>query len=153
MTSKRYVLKGLAGVGIGLGYGLLAGALVFLSVQLTDPGPMIPDNHGWGLLVMVYVSFIAGVCGALVGLVVGLSGMNKQRGAMMGAAMGLMLCLPWFVQSCSGLSTLSWPLHRDFFLAMFFFLLVFPVGLASTGIVVSIVTRKLDNLRRSRGEV
>ena len=148
MRFRRYALAGLAGVGIGLSYGLLVGASAFVwwqvSSLLTDPGPMIPDNHGWGLVVVIFATLIAGVCGAIVGLVVGLSGTNKQRGAMMGAAMGLMVYLPFFVESCTGgLPKLSWPMWRDFLLASFMLLLIFPFGLALTGILASIATRKL----------
>jgi len=139
------IIRGLAGLILGLGYGLLAGALTYLVyfVTVDSPGPMIPDNYGWAKLVAVYATVICGVCGALVGLVVGLSGVGKARAAMIGSALGLVVSLPFLFSSWNAGARLSGPLWKEFFSALLFLFLLFPVGLTLTGIVVSVVGRKL----------
>ena len=142
------IVRGLAGLILGIGYGLLAGALIFLWVSLTSdgPGPMIPDNYGWGRMVAMYTALMTGACGALVGLVVGLLGVGKARGGTIGGVAGLVIVISFLLSSLSGLSgfsRLSWPLWKEFLSVCLFFILVFPVGLMLTGVVVSVVARKL----------
>ena len=139
------IIRALAGLVLGIGYGLLAGALTFLLFTLTAdrPGPMIPDYYGWGRMVTMYTALITGVCGAFLGLVVGLAGVSKVRGGMIGAALGLVVLLPFLLGSWPGLSRLSLSLWKEFLKASFFLFLFFPLGLALTGIVVSVVARRL----------
>jgi hypothetical protein len=139
------IFRGLAGLILGATYGLVAGALTFLVFLFTsdNPGPMIPNNNEWGRIVVLCFALIAGGCGSLVGLVVGLSGVSRGRGGMIGAAVGLVLCLILLLSSWDGLTRLSWPLLREFLSVWILFLLVFPVGLGLTGMVVSIIVSKL----------
>jgi hypothetical protein len=141
------ILRGLVGLIVGVGYGLIVGALTFLLFRLTSdpahPGPMIPDNNAWGQIVTVYAALIAGGCGALVGLVVSLSGASKVRGGMIGVAVGLLPFVYFLSDSWAGLTQLSWPQSRELLTASVFFLLFFPVGLGLTGMVVSIIAGKL----------
>jgi hypothetical protein len=144
----RYVIKGIVGVAIGVGYGLLVGALIYVWWQLTNdpdhPGPMIPDNNGWGRMVTFFATVITAACGALVGLIVGLSGAKKRLAGMIGAGVGLLLFLPFMADSCSAVAKFSWPMWRDFLLASFMLFLIFPFGLALAGLAVSTITSKLS---------
>ena|SRR5215213_216401 len=139
------IIRGLAGLILGIGYGLLAAALTFLLVSLTvdQPGPMIPDNYGWGRMVTMYIALVTGVLGALVGLVVGLSGVGKTRGGMIGGVLGLVIIIFFLLSSLPGLSGLSWPMWKELLSICLFLFLLFPVGLTLTGIVVSVVARQL----------
>jgi hypothetical protein len=58
------ILRGLAGLILGIGYGLFVGVLIWLLIRLTanDPGPMIPDNNGWGQMVALYVTLLTVGC-------------------------------------------------------------------------------------------
>ena len=140
------VLKGLLGLIVGSGYGLIVGALAFLSWRLLDdpahPGPMIPDRNGWAQLVTVFATVIAGVCGALVGMVVGLSGANKVRAGTIGGGVGLVLFLLFSANLSSGLTNLSWREWQALLGVSFIFLLFLPIGLGLTGIAASIVVGK-----------
>lgn len=139
------LIRGLAGLVLGIGYGLLAGALTFLLFSLTvhSPGPMIPDNYGWARAVIRYVTLITGVAGALVGLVVGLSGVNKTRGGMIGSAPGVVIIGLFLLSSLPGSATLSGAQWKELLGAFLFLFLLFPTGLTLTGIAVSVVARKL----------
>jgi len=90
------IIRGLAGVIIGIAYGALVSALVFL---LTRPDLVKP---GSGLMIMldpaalawfgVWISgIIAGVCAVVVGLIVGIAGMGKSKAATTGFLTGLLV--------------------------------------------------------------
>ena len=137
------IVKGLAGLLVGIGYGIFVGALIFLIIRFTsDPGPMIPDNNGWGQMVLTYATFTAGVCGALVGLVVGLSGANKVRGGIIGSVIGLLVLLYLSRDSWTGGTKLSSTQWQELFGISVLLLLFMPIGLGLTGIVVSIIVGK-----------
>jgi hypothetical protein len=97
------ILRGLAGLIIGIGYGILMGALTFLMWRITHdpayPGPMIPDDNGWRLIATISATATAGVCGALVGLLVSLTSARKGRGGVMGLAVGVVVLLVVFLHS------------------------------------------------------
>lgn len=137
-------LRGLAGLLVGSGYGLVVGAITFLLFWVTSdsPGPMIPDNTGWGELVVTYGTFIAGVFGAVVGLVVGLSGVSKVRAIIIGAAIGLVILLYFMREPLVGLTELPWPQWKEFLKIFVALLLFLPIGLGLTGMFVSMIAGK-----------
>ena len=141
------IVRGLAGLILGIGYGVVAGGLAFLLFAFTIdvPGPMIPDNYGWARIATVATALIAGVCGALVGLVVGLSGVEKTRAGMIGGAFGLMILTTFLLSPWADFAGLSWSVWKEFLGVCLFLLLLFPIGLTLTGIVVSVVTHKLTS--------
>lgn len=141
------ILRGLLGLLIGVSYGVLVGALTYVYWRLTNdpryPGPMIPDNNAWGRLITFFATVLTGFCGALVGSVVGLTGFNKIYAAAFGAALGLVLFVLlsqdlW--TDPTAIPTMGWPsvLARSGIV-----FLVFPVGLALIGLLVSIITRRM----------
>ena len=113
------VLRGLTGLIIGLGYGVLVGALTFLlwcaSHDSALPGPLIPDNNEWGRIVTVIAALIAGGCGAVVGLIVGLSGVNRGRGGVIGLAIGMAVLLSLSANSWAEVTKLAWREWRTLF--------------------------------------
>ena len=82
-------LRGLAGVLIGVVYGLLVGVVVFLLTRIgldtENPGPLIMiDPVGMAWLATVMSALITGVCATLLGLIVALAGVRKTKAATIG---------------------------------------------------------------------
>lgn len=128
------ILKGLVGLLIGVGYGVLAGAAItFLGRFEHDtqyPGPLIPDANEWRRLVAHILIVVAGVCGVLVGTTAGLTGARKAQAGMIGFGVGLAAL------SAGGLAAASW---REW--------LTLPIGLSLLGVMVSAVTGKMRRPR------
>ena len=128
---------------LGAAYGLLVGAVMFL-VTYEDrytpyPGPLIPNKNEVARIVTTLAALIAGTCGALVGLTVGLSGLGRGWAAAsgFGAGLALMLLLLWFDNPWPALIRGNWVAWRGVLL----YLLLLPCGLALTGAAVSSVVR------------
>ncbi len=135
----RLLLRGMTGVVVGVAYGLLVGAVMFL-VTYEDrytpyPGPLIPNRNEVARIVTTLAALIAGACGALVGLTAGVSGVGRAWAAALGFAFGLtvMLLLLGFDN--------PWPAlikgDRMAWRAVLTYLLLLPCGLALTGAAVS----------------
>ena len=142
------IIRGLTGVIIGAGYGGVVGGLVFLLFRIVSdpatPGPMIPDANGWGRMVITIATVSALIAGALVGLVVSVSGVRKSIGAIIGLFVGLGVLVYWFWGSGDRLDfTLSGLLLLLVIFTVCF--LIFPIGLAITGVLVSVVCGRLKS--------
>jgi hypothetical protein len=128
------ILRGLAGLLIGVGYGVLAGLVItFLGRLEPDtpyPGPLIPDANEWRRLVAHILIAVAGVCGVLVGAAAGLTGARKAKAGIVGFGVGLAAL------SAGGLSAASW---REW--------LTLPIGLSLLGVMVSAATGKMGRPR------
>ena len=124
------ILKGLVGLLIGVGYGVLAGVVItFLGRFEHDtqyPGPLIPDANEWRRLVAHILIVVVGVCGVLVGVAAGLTSAGKVKAGVIGFSVGLAAL------SAGGLAAASW---REW--------LTLPVGLSLMGVIVSAVTGKM----------
>lgn len=124
------ILRGLVGLLIGVGYGVLAWAVVVLLGRLEHdtpyPGPLIPDANEWRRLVAHILIVVAGACGGVVGAAAGLTRAGKATAGLMGCGVGLAAL------SAGGLSAASW---REW--------LVLPAGLSLMGVLVSAVTGKM----------
>ena len=135
------ILRGLLGVFIGVSYGGLVGVLMFLLTRIgldrTHPGPLIPNAIEMAWLVTVMSGIITGVSGALVGLVVGLSGVDKAKAAGIGFSIGLLVFALLSIDSWSarGLFNISW---EDLLT-----LLTLPIGLAVMSVLVAVVAARL----------
>jgi len=141
------ILKGIAGVLVGVGYGLLVGALMFLLTGIgrdhAHPGPLIPDANEMARFVTVMAMIITGICGSLVGLAVTLSGVGKGWAGIIGIGLGVLVVALVSVNSWTALLRGSWPDWHN----LLMLLLILPGGLALTGVVVSKVARKLESYR------
>ena len=119
------ILRGLAGLIIGIGYAVIVGAIMFLLFSLTSDsaGFMIPNYNDIGARVTLtmYVALFAAVCGVVVGLLVGLSGVGKVGGGIIGAVIGSVVFLYVMRDAWSGLTM---PQSRDILTVLIFLCLV-----------------------------
>jgi hypothetical protein len=135
------ILRGLLGIIIGVSYGGLVGVLMFLLTRIgldrVHPGPLIPNAIQMAWWVTVMSGVITGVSGALVGLVVVLSGVDKAKAAGIGLGIGLLVFALLSIDSWAarGLFDISWENLLTF--------LTLPIGLAVMSVLVSIVAARL----------
>jgi hypothetical protein len=139
------ILRGLAGIFIGATYGVLVGAVMFLRTRIgldrAHPGPLIANAIEMAWFVTVMAGLITGVCGTLVGLAVGLSGVDKARAAGIGFSVGLLVLAPLSINDWSAWDLLnaSWRTRLD----LFVMLTIRPIGLALMSMFVAVVTARL----------
>ena len=143
---KNIIFRALAGLLLGIGYAVCIGAITFLLFSLTpdSAGWMIPNYNDIGakVLLTIYVVLFAAACGVVVGLLVGLSGVGKAGGGIIGGVIGSGVFL-YVMRDLWSALTMPTSLHRDLLTVLIFFLLGWPVGLALTGIAVSSAAGKL----------
>lgn len=124
------ILRGLVGLLVGVGYGVLAGVVItFLGrfePDMQHPGPLIPDANEWRRLVAHILIAVAGACGVLVGVAAGLTSAGKVKAGALGFGVGLTAL------SAGGLAAASWPEW-----------LTLPVGLSLVGVLASALTGKM----------
>jgi hypothetical protein len=135
------ILRGLLGVFIGVSYGGLVGVLMFLLTRIgldrAHPGPLIPNAIEMAWFVTVMSGVITGVSGGLVGLVVGLSGVDKAKAAGIGFSIGLLVFALLSINSWSArvLFNISW--------GNLLTLLTLPIGLALMSVLVAVIAARL----------
>jgi len=140
----KLVLRGIISVVLGVCYGLFCGALTFLIWRLTHdpayPGPMIPDQNGWGRFVTLATAVITGFCAAVVAWIVAISGVSASRGGAIGFVFGLgvflFMSFPDLVSlvkghPSSGLGSVG---------MSFLFL---PIGLGVIGLIAASLTNRI----------
>jgi len=145
------IVRAIVGVLVGIGYGLLVGAITFRLMQLTYdpryPGAMIPDAAGWARIVTFFAAVITGFFGALVGLVVGVARADATRGAVIGVSVGLGLFLVLTVSDFSGYwnSLLKNPsqVWSILLIHIAIFFVAFVLGLPVVGLVTGFINSKL----------
>jgi hypothetical protein len=134
------VIRGLIGLLIGAAYGLVVTGVVFLLTRIgldyEHPGPLIPNTVEFARLVTVMAGLIAGVCGAVVGFIVGLLGVEKAKAAKGSFITGALLFLFMFLST-------SMPTALSHWISLLVTLAVLPFGMALVGIVVAIVAARL----------
>ena len=141
------VLRGAAGVLIGVFYGLLVYVLVYplthIGLDYEHPGPLIPDAVGWADLDTAIAGLIAGVAGALVGLIVGLVGPRRLIAAIIGFSGGLvvlaLITVP-FQQSII-------PKSRRDAISLLVTVILLPVGLSLMSMLVAGVANLIRRLQ------
>src|SRR6185369_11447736 len=140
----KLALRGLICIVLGVFYGLLCGALTFLIWRLTHdpayPGPMIPDQNGWGRFLTLATAVTTGFCAAVVAWTVALTDSNKARGATIGFVFGfavfLFMSFPDLVSFVKG--------HPSSVLNSIGISLVYlPIGLAGMGVITSALTGRI----------
>ena len=138
------IFRGLAGLLIGIAYGVFVSAFVFL---LTRPDLVKP---GSGLMIMldpvamawfgVFISgIIAGLSAVVVGLIVGIAGLGQSKAALTGFVIGLLVF--GFLSIGFGFSL---PASLRQWIELLVIIAILPIGLALTGIVVAVVGEKLS---------
>lgn len=145
------IMRGLAGVLIGIAYGILVSGVVFL---LLRPDQVKPAS---GLMIMIdpvamawigvaASGIITGLCAVVIGLIVGMAGLGKAKAAILGFLMGMLVFVLLDLSSGSrGLprTLLEW-------ISLLVITTILPVGLALTGIVLSIVSDKVTDVLNER---
>jgi len=147
------IVRAALGVLIGIGYGLLVGAVTFRLMQLTYdpryPGAMIPDAAGWARLTAFFAAVITGFFGVLVGVVVGVARAGATRGAVIamsfGLGMFLMLTVWAFADQWSSLMGEPARVGRILLIQATSIFVAFPLGLALVGWVTGLITTKLKS--------
>lgn len=139
------LIRGLAGIIIGVAYGFLVGFVVFLltSIGLEDKpnaGLILLDARAMAWFGTMLSGITAGICAAFVGLIVGAAVVGRRKAAIFGFVTGL---LPIVLVT---LAMWSLPTSGRDFIELLMMIAILPVGVALTGILVSIVAEKLKQV-------
>jgi hypothetical protein len=142
------IVRGILGVLVGLGYGVLVGAVIFLLDRIFgDPGlDLMLDRDKIARALILLAMTVTGGAGALVGLVVGLSGIGKLRAALTGFCVGTLVLIVVLLKTWPQWTEPGNELLRFFsFLLLLFSVLitVLPIGLSATGVMASVVAGKI----------
>src|SRR5689334_1598815 len=146
LNKNPMLLRGLAGIIIGVAYGFLVGLVVFLLTRIglkeqTETAGMIMfDPRALAWLATLLAGTIAGVCAAVAGLIVSLALMGKRKAAITGLITGLLPIIFLFLAFWT--NPRSWRDWIDFLVMI----AILPVGVALMGVVVSIVAEKLNRV-------
>jgi len=127
---------------IGASYGLLVGVLVFLVTRIglepqQSSSLIMLDPVGLAWIGTVLSALITGICGVLVGLIVGLWRINKSKAAAIGTGIGLV------VVALISLDTLSAPPSLSELVSLLGVVAILPVGLALMALLVAVVSARL----------
>jgi hypothetical protein len=139
------LIRGVAGLIIGVAYGFLVSLVVFLLTRIgledkPNAGLIMLDARAMAFFATVLSGIIAGVCAAIVGLIVSLALMGKRKAAITGLITGL---IPIVILSGPMLYRHnSW---RDW-IDLLVMVVVLPVGLTLMGMLVSIVAERLNRV-------
>jgi hypothetical protein len=139
------MLRVLAGIAVGLGYGVLVGGAIFLLDLITgdsDQSVLMIDPKAIFRALLLLAMTVTGSAGAVVGLLVAVLRTEKTKAAMIGFCTGLLVL--------AGIVVKIWPQLDVSALSVLLFLvliIVFPVGLGATGVVAAQVSNRLQ--RRS----
>ena len=143
------MFKTLLGAVIGLGYGvLIGGSVLLINVMAGDPPiDLMLDYRAILRSLILVVTVICGSAGALVGLLVTLVSADKVKARTIGFGVGCVVL--------AGIVFMIWPRLKielsemaswteiTFLFAIFLVLfIVFPVGLAATGVTIVRVSGK-----------
>ena len=144
------ILRALAGVLIGVVYGLLVGVVVYplthMGLDYEHPGPLIiVDPISMARFTTVMSAFLTGFCAAVLGLITGLTGVRKTKAATIGFFSGLIIFFLLVLFSLFLGSPLMPSSSREW-LTLLIILAVLPFGLAFVSWLVANVTGLLKSL-------
>jgi hypothetical protein len=147
------MLKVLVGIVVGLGYGVLVGGMMLLIYFLSSDPPvdlMLEYNKMFRFLILLAM-IITGSAGALVGFLVTLLRAGKLKAGMIGFGVGLVVLAAILFKISPQLKTdfmaVSWSSLSIVFLFFLALMIMFPLGLAATGVAASVVTRMSASTR------
>jgi len=143
----KLALRGLISIVLGVSYGLLCGALTFLIWRLTHdpayPGPLIPDQNGWGRIVTLATAVTTGFCAAVVAWIVALTNAGKARGGVIGFGFGLAVFVLISAPELVSILKLSSGQLLSQLARLGISLLFLPIGLATIGLIASVLTSRI----------
>ncbi len=145
----RLIVKILLGVVVGLGYGVLMGGLLLLiSVIAGDPPvDLMLDYKAILTFLILLVTIICGSAGAIVGLLVALLNADKKKARTIGFSLGWLyligIVFAIWPQLKNELSAITSWADAAVLVPIFLVLcVVFPIGLAVTGMVAVRASRR-----------
>ena len=136
-----FISKILLGIVVGLGYGvLIGGSVLLINLMAGDPPvDLMLDYSKIVRFLALLVTIICSSAGALVGLVVTLLRANKIKATTIGFSLGwvmlagiLFTIWPQLRSELSGMN--SWGQIIFLFAIFLVLFIIFPVGLAATGV-------------------
>ena len=140
------LIRGLAGLLIGAAYGFLIYGILFLLIRpdLMKPesGLMLISSAAMAWIGILFSAIIAGVCGALVGLIVGLTRLRSSKAAVLGFAIGLFALGVVIISS----GPVHGPISLREWMEILVSIAILPIGLGLIGLVVAIVADRLNRL-------
>ncbi len=140
------LIRVLSALLLSLIYAAYAGVCTFVWWRLTHdpahPGPMIPDNNEWGRLMVIILTFCAGLLAVFVTLAVSLTQSRKLYAATFGGAVGLVFFLMYLADT---LKVVDSPYHTRFeiWLSLGMSFLVLPVGLTLLAVAASAIATRI----------
>ena len=136
------IIRGLVGVLIGAAYGALVGVIVFLITRIglepeRSSSLIMLDPIALAWLGTILAALVTGICGILIGLVVGLWGTSKTNAAKIGLGVGLLVIASLFVADPHA------PRSFSDFVGTCVVILILPVGLALMSALVAVAAERL----------
>lgn len=145
-----FISKILLGVVVGLGYGvLIGGSVLLINLMAGDPPvDLMLDPGKIVRFLALVVTIICSSAGALVGLVVTVLRVNKIKARAIGFSLGWVVLVgilftisPRLRSELSGMN--SWGQIIFLFAIFLVLFIMFPVGLAATGVTAVRMSDKL----------
>jgi hypothetical protein len=138
------MLRVLAGIVVGLGYGVLVGGIMLLILSGDPPGVLLLDDNKISKFLTLLAMITTGSAGALVGLIVTLLRVGKIKAGMIGFGIGFLVLAVVLFKIWPQLKiefiTVSWASLSIVLLFFLVLMIMFPVGLAATGVTASVVS-------------
>src|ERR1051325_1626114 len=120
LNKNPMLLRGLAGIIIGVAYGFLVGLGVFLLTriglkeQTETAGMIMLDPRALAWLATLLAGFTAGLCAAVAGLIISIAVMDKRKAAITGLIVGfvpiVLLSLDFWTNPRSGRDSVDYQL-------------------------------------------
>ena len=140
------IIRVLSALLLSVIYTVFAGACTCVWWRLTHdpahPGAMIPDDNAWGRIMLIVVTFFAGVLGAFVTLAVSLTQSRKLYSGMFGGAVGLVFFLMYLANTLK-VAPSRYHTRFEIWLSLGVYFLVLPVGLTLTAIAASAIASRI----------
>ena len=152
------MLRILVGILVGLGYGAFVGAVMFLIYCLSSDPPvdLIPDPKAVFWFLILLAMTITGSSGVVVGFMATFLRLGKIKAGIMGFGVGLVVLAGVFFQIRPQLkielADITWPSFGIVFLFMLVLMMMFPMGLAATGVTASVLARRGVSTNNARAK-
>lgn len=139
-----WIIRGLAGILIGVAYGFLVAGVVFLLLRpdLAKPGSgllIMLDPVAMAWLGVTLSGIVTGICGVVDGLIIGIACLSKRNAAIVGVVTGFLVHVIFAIF----LGPIGVPATLQDWISFLVMIAILPVGLALLGLFVSIVAHDL----------
>ena len=144
----RPLLRTLVGIVVGVGYGVLVGVVLFLIGVITggsNSNPLMIDPQAMVRLVITLAMTVTGCAGVVVGFIVTLFRPGRVKAALVGFCTGVLVFagIVFIMWSQLDMSGNAPPFEVSSLILLVLVLIVmFPAGLAATGVTASVLAHK-----------